>query len=107
MKLNIESLEKDEAAYEITCKLGLHSILPLVQALTGEPDGTQIYPEVYDLMEKNYSKRTLQNIWKGAIMREACTIQYLHSLGVGVNWQSDEKSRLRAERIIDSIQYIY
>lgn len=107
MRLNIQGLDKEEAAVEITLKLGLHSILPLVQALCCGADGTQVYPEVYDLMEKNYSKRTLQNLWLGAIMREASSIQYLHTLRLGVNWQTGEKYKRRVERVVDSIQYIY
>jgi len=107
MKLDIEGLEKDEAMVEITYKLSLHSLLPLVLALCENKDGSQVYPENMDLMTKNYSKRTLQELWRGMLMKEAADAMYMHSLGVGVNWQSDEKSRLRAERITDSIQYIY
>lgn len=107
MRLNIEGLSKSEAMEEITIKLNLTCILPVVQALCDNQDGTQVYPVDMELMTKNYSKKTLQNLWRGMIMNEVSNIQYLHSLRLGVNWGSDEKSRLRAERVVESIQYIY
>ena len=107
MKLNIEGLEKDEAMVEITYKLSLHSLLPLVLALCENKDGSQVYPVNMDLMTKNYSKRTLQELWRGMLMKEAVDAMYMYSLRIGIHGAYDEKSRLRAERITDSIQYIY